>query len=89
MSKLALAVLVTIGIVAFSIANSTHVQLSFVVGRPVQIRLIFLLICAFFVGMAVPVFHRLVRRLDHDRRMTRERELQQAIERVGSDIVGE
>lgn len=89
MPRLAMAVLVTIAIVAFGIANSNHVQLSFVVGRSVQIRLIFLLICAFFIGMGVPVFHRLVRRLEHDRRMTRERELQQAIERVGSDIVGE
>lgn len=87
MTKLALTVLATIVIVVFAISNSHHVDLSCGVGKPVEIRLIFLLLTAFIVGMAVPVFYRLIRRLDRDTLVKRENELQQAIERVNGDIV--
>lgn len=88
MIKLALAVLATIVIVVFCISNSHHVDLSCGVGKPIQIRLIFLLLSAFIIGMAVPVFYRLIRRLDRDKLIKRETELQRAIERVDGDIVG-
>ncbi|MHC4176050.1 MAG: hypothetical protein ACYSWU_01000 [Planctomycetota bacterium] len=86
MVKLALAVLLTIVIVVFSISNSHHVDLSLALGDPIQIRLVFLLLSAFIVGMAVPIFYRLIRRLDHDRLVKRENELQQTIERFDQDI---
>jgi len=88
MVRLALAVLITVVIVVFSISNSHHVDLSCCVGKPIQIRLVFLLMSTFFIGMAVPIFYRLIRRLDHDRLMERENNLQQAIERVDRDLVG-
>lgn len=86
MVKLALAVLLTIVIVVFSLSNSHHVDLSFALGDPIQVRLIFLLSSAFIVGMAIPIFYRLIRRLDHDKLVKRENELQQAIERIDQDI---
>ena len=86
MVRLALAVLLTIVIVVFSISNSHHVDLSLALGDPIQVRLIFLLLSAFIIGMAVPVFYRLIRRLDRDKLIKRESELQQAIERIDQDI---
>ncbi len=87
MIKLTLTVLATVMIVVFAISNSHHVDLSLAVGKPVEIRLIFLLLSAFIIGMTVPVFYRLVRRLDQHKLMKRENELQQAIERVDQDLV--
>ena len=89
MVQLVLAILITVVIVVFSVVNSHHVQLSFVIGAPVEVRLVFLLMCTFFVGMAVPTFHRLVRRLKRDKELKREKELQQALQRVDRDLVGE
>lgn len=89
MVRLALAVLITIVIVVFSIANSHHVPLSLVVGKPVEIRLIFLLMCTFFTGMVVPIFHRLIQHAKHNKKIKREKELQQAIWQVDRDLVGE
>ena len=86
MIRLILAVLATIVIVVFAISNSHHVDLSLAVGKPVEIRLIFLLLSAFIVGMAVSVFYRLFRRLDQHKLMKRENELQQAMDRVEQDI---
>jgi len=87
MIKLALAVLATIAIVAFVISNAHHVDLCFPACKPMAIRLIFLLLSAFVVGMLVPVFYGLIRRLDSERQLRRENELRQAVERVNGDIV--
>lgn len=89
MFQLALALLVTVVIVVFSIANSHHVQLSFVVGAPIEVRLVFLLMCAFFMGMVTPIFYQLIQRLKRDRKREQEKELQQAIQLVDRDLVGE
>ncbi len=86
MVKLVLAVLLTIVIVVFSISNSHHVDLSFALGDPIQVRLIFLLLSALILGMAIPVFYRLIRHLDHNKLVKRENDLQQAIERIDQDI---
>jgi uncharacterized integral membrane protein len=88
MIRLALAVIATIVIVVFCFSNSHHVELSCGVGRSIQLRLIFLLLTTFILGMAVPVFFRLIRRLDSERNLRREMELRQAAERVDEDIVG-
>ncbi len=87
MIRLGLAVMATVVIVVFAISNSHHVDLRIAIGEPVQIRLIFLLLSAFIAGMVVPVFYRLYRRLDLDKQLRRESELQQAIDRVEHDIV--
>ncbi len=89
MFQLALAILVIVVIVVFSIANSHHVQLSFVIGAPIEVRLVFLLMCAFFMGMVIPIFYRLIQRLNSDRKTEQEKELQQAIQLVDRDLVGE
>ncbi len=86
MIKLALVVLTTIAIVVFAISNSHHVDLSLAVGKSIEVRLIFLLLSAFIIGMMVPVFYRLFRRLDQEKLLKRESELQQAIDRVEQDI---
>ena len=86
MFRLAGAVLATIAIVVFAISNFHHVDLSFGVGKPVEIRLIFLLLNSFIIGMAVPVFYRLIRCIDRDKLERREKELQRAIVRVDRDV---
>jgi uncharacterized integral membrane protein len=87
--QLALAILITIVVVVLSIANSHHVHLSFVIGAPVEVRLVFLLMCTFFMGMAAPIFSRLIHRLRSEKKMEREKELQQAMQLVDRDLVGE
>ena len=89
MVQLALTILITIVVVVFSVANSHHVQLSFVIGAPAEVRLVFLLMCAFFMGMVAPIFNRLIQRLRRDKKTRREKELQQAIQRVDRDLVEE
>jgi uncharacterized integral membrane protein len=85
MNKLVLAILMTIVIVVFAICNSHHVDLNLAVGK-MEVRLVFLLLTAFVVGMMVPVFYRLYRSADEKRLRKRETELQQAMERIHHDI---
>ena len=87
MARLTLTVLITVVIVIFSLANSHHVQLSFVVGKPIEIRLVFLLNCAFFMGMIVPVFHQLIQRVKREKKIKQEKELQQVLHQVDRDLV--
>ena len=42
---------VTVAVVIFVMMNTHHVTLSFVLGGPVKVRLIFLMMMTFFVGM--------------------------------------
>lgn len=63
MVRLILAVVLTISVVSFVMVNTHHVNLSFVVGPPVKIRLIFLLMSAFFVGTICTSFLMMVWRL--------------------------
>jgi uncharacterized integral membrane protein len=88
MARLALAVLITIVIVVFSISNSHHVDLCCAVGPPIKIRLIFLLMSTLLVGMAVPIFYGMLHRMKRREQMKRENELQQAIQQVDRDILG-
>ena len=88
MFQLALAILITVVIVVFSVANSHHVQLSFIVGAPAEVRLVFLLMCSFFMGIVVPIFYQLIQRSKSDKKMKQEKELQQAIQLVDRDLVG-
>ena len=88
MLKLIFAILVTVAVVTFSLSNSHDVELSLIFGPPVKIRLIFLLLCTFFLGMTVPIFHGIVRRIGDNRRAKREKKLEDAIQRVDQDLVG-
>jgi uncharacterized integral membrane protein len=68
MTRLILAVAVTIAIVVFAMANMHFVVLSLVVGPPVQIRLVFLLMSCFLAGVISFWFFLMVRKLRMRRR---------------------
>ncbi len=63
MARLIFAIMLTVAIVSFSVGNNHHVELSLVVGSSVKVRLIFLLYITLAIGMAIPVFHQMVRRV--------------------------
>jgi uncharacterized membrane protein YciS (DUF1049 family) len=62
MLQLALAVLVTVALVAFGMANTHQVELSVVVGAPVRFRLIILLAIAYAAGIVTAWFREMVKR---------------------------
>ncbi|MBN2496099.1 MAG: DUF1049 domain-containing protein [Deltaproteobacteria bacterium] len=68
MARLFLVVAITIATVAFAMANMHFVALSPVIGQPVQIRLIFLLVCCFLAGMFSTWFCMMVRKIRMKRR---------------------
>jgi uncharacterized integral membrane protein len=51
MARLIFAVSVTVAIVTFAMMNTHQVTLSFIFGQPVKVRLIFLLMSTFMMGM--------------------------------------
>ena len=53
MTRLIVAILTTMAVVAFGMANTHHVPVSFVFGAPVQIRQIFLLLTTVSIGVVV------------------------------------
>ena len=63
MTRLILAVVVTIAVVVFAMANMHFVVLSLVVGPPVQIRLVFLLMSCFLAGVISFWFFLMVRKI--------------------------
>jgi uncharacterized integral membrane protein len=63
MVRLILAVILTILVVLFAMSNTHPVMLSFVVGPPVKVRLIFLLMSAFLVGMLFSGFAAMLHQL--------------------------
>lgn len=75
MLRLGLAVILTIVVMLFAMANTHHVDLSFVFGAPVKVRLIFLLGSMFFTGMLLSWFLRMI-----EQTIDRRRGLQQSSE---------
>ena len=76
MAQLITAVLSTIALVLFAMANTHDVELSYVVGSPIRIRLIFLLAVAFFAGIVCTLLYQMVSRVASEarRRAYRARE---------------
>jgi uncharacterized integral membrane protein len=68
MLRLLLAVVVTVAVVVFVMMNMHHVTLSFVVGPPVKIRLIFLLLSTYVVGIVTAAFVTMIWKLRMDKR---------------------
>ena len=68
MLRLLLAVAVTVAVVIFVMMNMHHVTLSFIVGPPVKIRLIFLLLSTYVVGILTAAFATMIWRVRLDRR---------------------
>ncbi len=69
MLRLVLSVLITIVFVAFVMMNTHHVALSVVVGEPVKIRLIFLLLATFVLGIMSSSFFIMVRQVRQRKRV--------------------
>ncbi len=63
MLQLILAVLVTVVLVAFGMANTHQVELSIVVGAPVKFRLIVLMALAYAAGIVTAWFREMARRV--------------------------
>lgn len=63
MFRLLLAIVSTVMAVTFVVANTHRVQLSLIFGPPVEVRLIFLLMSIFLLGIVVGAFLRMLRAL--------------------------
>ncbi len=63
MFRLGIAVVFTVAFVAFSMANAHHIELSVIFGKPVEIRLIFLLASSYALGAITTMFYTMVRQL--------------------------
>jgi uncharacterized membrane protein YciS (DUF1049 family) len=63
MWRLVLAVLVTVALVAFGMANTHQVELSVVVGPPVKFRLIVLVALAYAAGIVTAWFREMLGRV--------------------------
>ncbi len=59
MLKLFLIILAAVYVVAFAMDNLHRVELGLIVGRPVHVRLFFLLLTSFLIGWFTAVFIRL------------------------------
>ena len=77
MGQLFLAVVTTIGIVLFAMANTHHVELSYVVGAPIQIRLIFLMAISLITGCTATLLAQMILRVV---RKTRDQALERFVE---------
>lgn len=62
MVRLVVAVALTVAFVSFAMGNTHHVTLSFVVGKPVRVRMIFLLLSTFLIGVTFSMFVALVKK---------------------------
>ena len=78
MKRLILSITATVILVGFAMANTHHVALSFVIGAPVEIRMIFLVLTTLLVGMAIPVGYQVVRRARLSRRRQLAMQMRQA-----------
>jgi len=81
MAQLIVAVGLTILAVVFSMSNTHHVELGWVVGEPIRIRLIFLLGIAFVAGSVTTVLYQLIGRVMHQTQL-RSRQRAAAIMRA-------
>ncbi len=68
MLRLFLAIAATVALVVFVMVNTHHVTLSFVVGGPVRVRMIFLLLTTFALGAGTAWFAMMALRLRARRR---------------------
>lgn len=73
MRQLVLAVLITVVVVLFGFANSHEVELGYVVGEPIEMRLVFLLAIAFATGALTAVFRRMAQEARRRRGRARRR----------------
>ena len=73
MLQLIVAVVLTVAVVLFGMANSHHVELSYVWGEPIRIRMIFLLAIAFLAGAVTSYLYQMANRVSRrSRRVSRD-----------------
>lgn len=85
MFRLIAAIVLTVSAVVFVMANTHHVELSFVVGSPVRVRMIFLLMVTFIAGLVTAGLWGMFARMRWKRRIVEQ--LRQ--ERVAADAAAE
>jgi len=78
MLQLVVAVIVFVAILLFGMANSHDVELRYIVGEPIRIRMIFLLFSVFLAGWATAYFYQLIAQVTR-----RERRIRSARDREG------
>lgn len=59
MARIVATIFATVAFVAFALSNASRVQVSFVVGEPVETRLIFVLLTSFGLGVFGTIFYRM------------------------------
>jgi uncharacterized integral membrane protein len=75
MVQLIVAMLMTISVVAFAMANSHHVEMGAVLGEPIRIRLFFLMSIFYVAGALTAFFYQLLARVSRrSRHIERSRE---------------
>jgi len=60
MARIVLTILATVTFVAFALSNTQRVAVSFVVGEPIETRLIFLMLVTFALGFLGAFFNRMM-----------------------------
>jgi uncharacterized integral membrane protein len=71
MLQLVLAIIATITAVLFAMANSHDVELSYIVGEPIRIRMVVLLAGVFVAGWVGATFYQMVAQVTRRRRRVR------------------
>ena len=90
MIRLIIAVAATAVAVVFVMANTHAVTLSLVFGTPVKVRLIFLLMSTFLLGVLVSSFVGMISKIRFKRRMFRElRKEKERAEAPHGDLVAD
>lgn len=60
MARIVLTILATVAFVAFALSNTERVEVSFVIGEPIETRLIFLLVTSFACGALSASFYQMI-----------------------------
>jgi len=86
MTRLVFAILGTAAVVAFAMTNTHHVELSFIFGSPVHVRMIFLLLTAFAAGMVSTFFIVQVNSVRRSRSRRRAARVEAVDETEGAEV---
>jgi uncharacterized integral membrane protein len=82
MSKFITVALITLVVVIFAMSNMHIVSISFFVGPPVEVRLIFLLMCSFAMGVLLTLFYLMLKKIMINRRRIQQRSQQQQMKHL-------
>ena len=80
MVQLFFAIVATVVVVVFAMANTHHVQLSFALGAPFHVRLITLLVVAYAGGLITAWFYTMIVKVRRNSELRRRREIARTIQ---------